>query len=139
VTVATAPGPAPDVLLVEDNPYDSELALRAFRRESPTLTVQVARDGAEALAVLLDETRPLPRLLVLDLNLPKMNGIEVLTRLRATPHTSKLPVVVLTSSREDRDIARAGASGADSYIVKPLEYAQFVEVVRNLIAAWLRP
>ena len=140
-----------DVLLVEDNAYDAALALRAFRKERPGTRLQVVRDGAEAVSFLLGDepsgsegqrTRGLdpnqmPRLVLLDLNLPKLNGLEVLERLRADARTKHLTIVVMTSSREERDVTRAYALGANSYVVKPLEYDKFAELVREIVGYWL--
>ncbi|HRY45158.1 MAG TPA: response regulator, partial [Thermoanaerobaculia bacterium] len=109
---------APDVLVVEDNPDDVELTLRALRRMHLTNPVRVARDGVEALEVLLGDgtTRPpLPRVVLLDLKLPRVGGLEVLARLRQEERTRTLPVVVLTSSREEPDVKQAYALGVNSY------------------------
>jgi two-component system response regulator len=133
-----------DVLLVEDDPYDAELTLRALERNHASARIEVVRDGAEAVSLLLgDRGRPgldagqMPRLVLLDLNLPKLDGIEVLTALRADPRTQRLAVVMMTSSGEDPDIDRAYRAGANSYVVKPLQYGRFLEVVRQIGAYWM--
>jgi two-component system, response regulator len=133
---------AVDILLVEDDPNDVELTLRALTKHMAASHVEVARDGAEALERLLGGDSPqrletLPRLVLLDLKLPKMNGSEVLRALRGDPRTKTVPVVVLTSSREDRDISECYEIGANSYIVKPVDFSQFSEVVRQLGLYWL--
>jgi two-component system, response regulator len=133
---------AVDILLVEDDPNDVELTLRTLNKHMAASHFEVARDGAEALERLLGSQSPqrletLPRLVLLDLKLPKMNGAEVLRALRGDPRTRNLPVVVLTSSREDRDISECYEIGANSYVVKPVDFAQFSEVVRQLGLYWL--
>lgn len=131
---------APDLLVVEDNPDDVELTLRAFRRASLTNPVQVARDGVEALDVLLGEGKgrtPLPRVVLLDLKLPRVSGLEVLARLREDERTRNLPVVVLTSSREEPDVKRAYELGVNSYVVKPVEFEKFVDAVGRVGVYWL--
>ena len=133
-----------EILLVEDNPNDVELTLRAFKRSKLANTIHVARDGAEALAYLLPEpgsprlrSERVPRLVLLDLKLPKVDGIEVLRRIRADPRTRKIPVVVLTSSREERDLVATYDLGVNSYIVKPVDFEQFNECVQMLGKYWL--
>ncbi len=131
---------APDVLVVEDNPDDVELTLRALRRMNLTNTVRVARDGVEALEILLGDgpTRPpLPRVVLLDLKLPRVSGLEVLARLRGEERTRTLPVVVLTSSREEPDVKKAYALGVNSYVVKPVEFEKFVDAVGKVGQYWL--
>ena len=131
---------APDVLVVEDNPDDVELTLRALRRMHLTNPVRVARDGVEALEVLLGDgtTRPpLPRVVLLDLKLPRVGGLEVLARLRQDERTRTLPVVVLTSSREEPDVKKAYALGVNSYVVKPVEFEKFVDAVGRVGQYWL--
>jgi len=129
------------ILLVEDNPDDEDLTIRALRQNRIANAVVVARDGEEALRLLLgtgpDAAPPLPEVVLLDLKLPKVDGLEVLRRLRAEPRTRLLAVVVLTSSREDRDLVEAYALGANSYVRKPVDFAQFVEAVRQLGLYWL--
>lgn len=131
---------APDVLVVEDNPDDVELTLRALKRMHLTNPVHVARDGVEALEILLGDgtTRPpLPRVVLLDLKLPRVGGLEVLARLREEERTRTLPVVVLTSSREEPDVRKAYALGVNSYVVKPVEFEKFVDAVGKVGQYWL--
>lgn len=131
---------APDVLVVEDNPDDVELTLRALRRMNLTNPVRVARDGVEALEFLLGDGTsrpPLPRVVLLDLKLPRVGGLEVLARLREEERTRPLPVVVLTSSREEADVRTAYALGANSYVVKPVEFEKFVDAVGKVGQYWL--
>ena len=132
------------VLLVEDNPDDEALTLRALKKNNILNEVMVARDGAEALEYLLGSNGKPGRLrleqlavVLLDLKLPKVNGLEVLRRVRADPRTKLLPIVVLTSSKEEKDLLGAYHSGANSYVQKPVEFADFVEATRNLGLYWL--
>lgn len=126
-----------DILLVEDNPTDVELALFAFRRQKLVNHIEVARDGQEALDYLLDENTILPRLILLDLKLPKVDGLEVLRVIRSHPTLRHLLVVILTSSRRERDIVESYGLGVNSYIVKPVEFDKFTEVTRTLGLYWL--
>jgi two-component system, response regulator len=130
-----------EILLVEDNPADAELTLRALRKNNLTNRVHLARDGEEAITYLFgDESEPpqaLPRVVLLDLKLPKVDGIEVLARIKADPRTRRLPVVVLTSSREEPDIARCYELGVNSYIVKPVGFEKFVPAVTQAGLYWL--
>ena len=132
------------VLLVEDNPDDVELTLRAFKKNNVANGVVVTRDGAEALDFLFGrgayEDRDLsvmPVVIFLDLKLPKIDGLEVLRRLRADERTKLLPVVILTSSKEEQDIMSGYSLGANSYVRKPVDFEQFVEAVRQLGLYWL--
>jgi two-component system response regulator len=133
------------ILLVEDNPNDEALTLRALRKNDIQDRVVVAHDGAEALDYLF-ATGPyqdrgsddLPRVVLLDLKLPKVDGLEVLRRLRANPRTRLLPVVILTSSNEERDLVAGYGSGANSYIRKPVDFTEFSETVRHLGRYWLQ-
>jgi two-component system response regulator len=132
------------ILLVEDNPSDEELTLRALRKSNILNKVIVARDGAEALDYLFArgayqgrDTGDLPQVVLLDLNLPKIGGLDVLRAIRADERTRLLPVVILTSSKEDRDLMSGYASGANSYIVKPVDFTQFADAVRQLGMYWL--
>jgi two-component system response regulator len=125
------------ILLVEDNEDDIELTMRAFRKGGLQAPIAVCRDGEEALARLLDDTAPLPHVVLLDLKLPKVGGLEVLQRVRAHPRTKFLPVVVLTSSLEERDMVESYSLGANSYVRKPVSFADFAEAVRHLGVYWL--
>jgi two-component system, response regulator len=127
-----------ELLLVEDNPSDEELTLHVLRKHNLANRIRVARDGAEALDYLFGSAAEQSlKLVLLDLKLPKVNGIEVLGRLKADPRTKKIPVVVLTSSREDRDLLKCYELGVNSYIVKPVDFVQFNESVRQLGLYWL--
>lgn len=132
------------ILLVEDNSDDQVLTLRALKKNNILNEVVVARDGAEALDYLFAtgnfagrDTSETPAVILLDLKLPKINGLEVLTRLRADPRTSMLPIVILTSSREEQDIIDGYNFGANSYVRKPVNFEQFNEAVRQLGLYWL--
>jgi len=124
------------ILLVEDNPDDVALTLRALERNNITNEVVLAEDGERALALLFDEHLH-PALILLDLKLPKVDGLEVLERLRADPATHVVPTVILTSSREEEDVVSGYELGANSYIRKPVDFAQFVDVVRQVGLYWL--
>lgn len=129
------------ILLVEDNPDDELLALRALTRNKIANKVDVARDGAEAVEYLFGSSdRPpaeLPQVVLLDLKLPKIDGLEVLRRIRADERTRLLPIVVLTSSSEEKDLIESYSLGANSYIVKPVDFGQFTEAVGRLGMYWL--
>ena len=129
--------PEATILLVEDNPDDEALTLRAFAQQRIHNLVEVARDGQEALDRLLDDNRPLPTVVLLDLKLPKLDGLEVLRQLRAAPRTRRLPVVVLTSSAEERDRVEAYDGGANSYVRKPVDFLAFVDAVKQVGLYWL--
>ena len=133
----TGASPLATILLVEDNPDDEELTRIAFEESNLANQLVVARDGVEALEFLLDPKRPLPQIVLLDLKLPKLNGLEVLRRLRADERTKFLPVVILTSSDEERDLFDSYGLGANSYVRKPVDFAQFVDSVRQLGLYWL--
>lgn len=132
------------ILLVEDNAEDEFLTLRALRANNIENKIYVARDGVEALDFLFctnafadRDPQDLPQLILLDVKLPKMDGPEVLRRLRADPRTRLIPVVMLTSSKEEQDLIESYKSGANSYMRKPVNYTQFVEYVGYLGAYWL--
>ncbi len=132
------------ILLVEDNPDDEELTLRALRRNRVTNEVVVARDGVDALDYLLGtgayegrDPSVVPQVVLLDLKLPKLDGLEVLRRIRSEERTRLLPVVILTSSNEEQDVISGYALGANSYVRKPVDFAEFVEAVRQLGLYWL--
>lgn len=125
------------ILLVEDNADDEKLALRALKKNNIANSVVVARDGAEALELLVgDKAQPFG-LVLLDLKLPKVPGLKVLERLRADPRTKFLPVVILTSSREEDDLVQGYALGVNSYIRKPVDFHKFVEAVAQIGLYWL--
>ena len=132
------------ILLVEDNADDEALTLRALNKSKVANTIVVVRDGAEALDYLFcsgayADRNPLdlPQVILLDLKLPKVDGLEVLRRLRAEPRTHMLPVVILTSSKEEQDLVNAYSSGANSYVRKPVDFNQFVDAIRQLGLYWL--
>jgi two-component system response regulator len=132
------------ILLVEDNADDEELTLRALKKNNIQNEVVIARDGVEALDYLFGtgayagrDTSNVPSVTLLDLKLPKVDGLEVLKRLRADERTKLLPVVILTSSKEEQDLLNGYKFGANSYIRKPVDFAQFMEAVRNLGLYWL--
>ncbi len=132
------------ILLVEDNPTDEKLTLRAFKKAGIANEIFVVRDGAEALDYVLatgayanrDGTE-LPSVVLMDLKLPKIEGLEVLRRIRADERSKLLPIVILTSSKEEEDIARSYSLGANAYVRKPVEFAEFVEAARTLGLFWL--
>jgi two-component system response regulator len=128
------------ILLVEDNPDDEALTLRAFKKSNIRHDVVVMRDGAEALAYLFPgngDAVPCPALVLLDLNLPKVGGLEVLHKMRADERTHLIPVVVLTSSKLDEDILDSYRNGANAYVRKPVKFSDFAEAVRTLGVFWL--
>jgi two-component system response regulator len=132
------------ILLVEDNASDEKLTLLAFRRCGIATDVAVARDGAEALDFLFGtgkhagrDTSDLPTIVLLDLNLPRIGGLDVLKRVRADERTRLLPVVILTSSKQDEDIVRSYALGANAYVRKPVEFSAFADAARTLGLMWL--
>ena len=131
------------ILLLEDNPDDAELAMRAFPKTTGNHDLILARDGVEALDYLLGtgphaaEPPPAPDLVLLDLKLPRVDGLEVLRRLRAEERTRHLPVVVLTSSEQEEDIVNSYKSGANSYVRKPVDFGQFAQAAQQLGAYWL--
>jgi two-component system response regulator len=137
--------PSPiEILLVEDNPQDLELALRALRKGNLTNRIHVARDGAEALEFIFCEGQfagrkmdDKPKVILLDLKLPKVDGLEVLRRVKSDDRCKSIPVVVLTSSRENSDVEASYRLGANSYIVKPVNFDRFVTAVQELGMYWL--
>jgi CheY-like chemotaxis protein len=133
-----------EILLVEDNPDDVELTLHALRKEKLANSIHVARDGEEALAFLFcngvhaDQTLECPpKLILLDLKLPKVDGMEVLKRLKEDARTKTIPVVILTSSKEERDLVKGYDLGANSYIQKPVDFDQFRQTVKSVGLYWL--
>lgn len=133
-----------EILLVEDNPNDAELTLRALKKNNLANRVMHAKDGAEALEFLFAEgvyagrsVEKTPKVIMLDLKLPKVNGIEVLERIKGDERTKNVPVVVLTSSREDSDLVKCYELGVNSYIVKPVEFENFVKAISDLGFYWL--
>jgi CheY-like chemotaxis protein len=124
------------ILLVEDNASDEELTLRALKKSHIANKVIVARDGAAALEHLRGSAE-LPQVVLLDLNLPKIGGLDVLRAIRSDERTKLLPVVIMTSSKEDRDLISGYELGANSYVVKPVDFTQFAEAVRQLGVYWL--
>lgn len=128
------------ILLVEDNPDDEMLTIRALRNNNIQNEVVVARDGQEALDYFFNKTgpdNPLPAVVLLDLKLPKVNGLEVLQRLRNDKRTNLQPIVILTSSKEEQDIINGYRLGANSYIRKPVDFSHFMEAVKQLGLYWL--
>lgn len=132
------------ILLVEDNPDDEALTLRALSKNNIRNEIVVARDGAEALDFLFcqgiyaeRDTRVMPQIILLDIKLPKVDGLEVLRRIRADTRTRLLPVVLLTSSKEEQDLIDGYSLGANSYIRKPVDFTQFSEAIRQVGVYWL--
>ncbi|HEX9438783.1 MAG TPA: response regulator [Roseiflexaceae bacterium] len=133
-----------EILLIEDNPNDLALTLHAFKKNNLVNHIHVVRDGAEALEFIFctgayanRNIENGPKVILLDLKLPLVDGLEVLRRIKADPRTQKIPVVVLTSSREERDIVESYQLGVNSYIVKPVDFEQFTASVRTLGMYWL--
>jgi CheY-like chemotaxis protein len=141
MTLSTRQG---TILLVEDNPQDEALTLRALKKHQFLNEIVIARDGVQALEYLLGaapeldlEPAPLPQLVLLDLKLPKIDGLEVLRRIRSAERTRLLPVVILTSSAEDRDLLEGYRLGTNSYVRKPVDFAEFADAVRQVGLYWL--
>lgn len=137
-------GNAVEILLVEDNPEDLKLCLRALQKAALSNRIQVARDGAEALEWVFCEgphadrkIEDVPKVILLDLKLPKVDGLEVLQRIKSDPRTKSIPVVVLTSSKEQNDVVRSYNYGVNSYIVKPVNFDGFARAVQELGMYWL--
>lgn len=133
-----------EILLIEDSPEDVEITLRAFQKYDLANKVHVVRDGEEALECLFNTGKYAgqtacsnPRLILLDLKLPKVDGNEVLQRCKSDPRTKNIPVVVLTSSREERDLTDTYNLGVNSYVVKPLDFSQFTEAIRQVSLYWM--
>ena len=133
-----------EILLVEDNPNDEELTLYALKKNNITNHIQVVRDGAEALEYLFctgayahRQINDPPKVVLLDLKLPKVDGLEVLEKIKADERTRTIPVVMLTSSQEERDIVESYQLGVNSYIVKPVDFERFIEAVRQLGLYWM--
>jgi two-component system, response regulator len=133
-----------EILLIEDSPTDLELALRVFRKHRIANRIEVARDGEEALDFLFGEgahagraTVVIPKVILLDLKLPKIGGIEVLRRIKSDPRTRTIPIVILTSSREEKDLLESYQLGVNSYIVKPVDFDQFSDCLRDIGMYWL--
>ena len=131
-----------DILLVEDNPNDAELTLRALKKHNLTNTLQWVKDGAEALDFLFlrgnyaTRINHKPKLVLLDLRLPKLDGLEVLKAIRADPKTEMIPVVIMTSSTEERDVISSYKLGANSFVSKPVDFNEFMKVVADLGFYW---
>jgi len=132
------------ILLVEDNPRDETLTLRALKKSNIVNEIVVARDGVEALDYIFGtgsyagrDTNEMPQLILLDLKLPKVDGLEVLRKIRADEHTRRLPVVIFTSSNEEEDLIKSYNLGANSYVRKPVDFEQFMEATRQLGMYWL--
>jgi CheY-like chemotaxis protein len=133
-----------EILLVEDNPTDLELALRVFRKHELANRIEVARDGAEALDFLFGKGAyagrgglQIPKVILLDLKLPKISGLEVLRRIKGDPRTRTIPIVVLTSSQEEKDLVESYELGVNSYIVKPVDFEQFSDCLKQIGIYWL--
>ena len=135
---------AVEILIVEDTPEDVELALRALRKANLTNKIQIVRDGAEAMEFIFAEGKhsgrkieDVPKVVLLDLKLPKIDGMEVLRRIKSDPRTKTIPVVVLTSSKEQKDVVESYQLGVNSYIVKPVNFERFAAAVQDLGMYWL--
>jgi CheY-like chemotaxis protein len=135
----------PYILLVEDNPEDLALALFAFRKSPLPCRIETARDGEEALNFLFGRgpfsgqpPKPYPRFILLDLKLPKITGLEVLRELKSDPAQKTIPVIVMTSSSQEKDMVECYQNGANSYIQKPIDFQQFQNIVNDLCSYWLR-
>ncbi len=132
-----------EILLVEDNPTDAELTIRALKKKNLTNNLVWVKDGAEALEFLFSTgsyskgNMGLPKLILLDLRMPKVDGLEVLQRIKKDERTKKIPVVILTSSKEDKDIVESYALGVNSYVSKPVEFDEFTEAVSTLGLYWM--
>lgn len=125
------------ILLVEDNEDDEKLTLRAFKKNGIANPVHVARDGQEALDYLAEDAHPAPAIVLLDLRLPKVSGLDVLRAVRAEPRLQLVPVIILTSSKEEQDVITGYKLGCNSYVRKPVNFEQFTEAARQLGLYWL--
>jgi len=128
---------AVEVLLIEDNPDDAELTIRVLKKHNLANNLVHLQDGAEALKFLFESNTSTPRLILLDLKMPKVDGIEVLRKIKGDEHKKFIPVVILTSSKEERDIVESYKLGVNAYVVKPVEFEKFVEAVAQLGLFWL--
>lgn len=128
---------AAEILLVEDNPHDAELAIRALKKNNLANNLVHLEDGQEALDYLFDEGNELPKLILMDVKMPRVDGIEVLRKLKSDEKRRIIPIVMLTSSKEDKDIIDAYNFGVNAYIVKPVDFDQFVKAVTQLGFFWL--
>jgi CheY-like chemotaxis protein len=133
-----------EILLVEDNPDDVQLTMSALKKNKLSNQVHIARDGQEALDFIFgavtpegDAHRDHPKVILLDLKLPKIDGLEVLQRVKSDPHTRSIPIVMLTSSREERDIVESYSLGVNSYIVKPVDFDQLTDAIRDIGLYWM--
>ncbi|MCW3116015.1 MAG: response regulator receiver protein [Chitinophagaceae bacterium] len=134
-----------DILLVEDNANDAELTIRQLKKNNMANNLIHLKDGAEALEFIFatgkfagqQDVLPRPKIVLLDIQMPKVNGIEVLQKIKSDPRTQSIPVVILTSSKEDPDIQKCYAFGANSYIIKPVNFESFAEAIKNLGFYWL--
>jgi CheY-like chemotaxis protein len=129
----------PPILLVDDNEYDIDLALRAFKKQQFANPIEVCHDGVEVMEIVKewDEGRPPPVLILLDLKMPRINGLQVLAYLKGIEKYKEIPVVVLTTSSEDSDVNKAYALGANSYIVKPVEFSKFLQIASQIKLYWM--
>ncbi|MCB0163344.1 MAG: response regulator [Anaerolineae bacterium] len=133
-----------EILLIEDNPSDLELAMHALHKYNLANNIEIKRDGAEALDFIFCQGKYVerdiektPKIILLDLKLPKVDGLEVLNKIKSDPQTRNIPVVVMTSSNQERDIVESYELGVNSYIVKPVDFEQFADAVRNIGFYWL--
>ena len=137
------PADSVDILLIEDNPHDAELTVRALRKANVVNHVLVLADGAAATEFLFGDGAPArttprtPKVILLDLNLPKISGLELLRRIKADERTKLIPVVILTSSKEEQDVVESYRLGVNSYVVKPIEFESFAHAVQQLGLYWL--
>ena len=128
---------AVEILLIEDNPDDAELAIRALRKHKLANNLMHLKDGEEAVNFLFSGQSPIPKLILLDLKMPKIDGIEILKKLKSDPQKKVIPVVVLTSSKEEKDIVESYRLGVNAYIVKPVDFEKFVSAVTEIGLFWL--